>query len=148
MSESTTAPTVWPELTPLSEDECWSLLRSAALGRLATAAKGLVDIFPVNYLVHEGTILFRTAPGSKLFSLASAPLVAFEADSFDGRWHSSVVVHGRANVLEDPSEIEASGIRYLVSWSHTPKSNFVRITPTDITGRKVDRSAFTAPDLV
>lgn len=127
----------------LTEDECWSFLHSGVLGRLAIAAKGLVDIFPINYLVHDRTILFRSGPGSKLVNLTAAPLVAFEADDFDGRWHSSVVVHGRASRLDNDADILESGVMNLVSWSDTPKFNYVRITPTDITGRRVDRFAFT-----
>jgi len=132
----------------LEEAECWELLHSAGLGRLATAAKGIVDIFPVNYLVHEGSIYFRSAPGTKLVNLTAAPLVAFEVDDFDGRWHWSVVVHGRAKRLDLDSEIADAGVKDLVSWSPTEKFNYVRITPTDITGRRVDRFSFTRTSVV
>ena len=131
------------EIEVLTEDECWALLQAGGLGRLATAAKGMVDVFPINFLVHDRTVLFRSGPGSKLVNLTAAPLVAFEADSFDGRWHSSVVIHGRATRLDNDDEILESGVNRLVSWSQTPKFNYVRITPTDITGRRVDRFAFT-----
>lgn len=136
------------EIEVLTEEECWALLAEGGLGRLATAAKGMVDVFPINYLVHDHTILFRSGPGSKLINLTAAPLVAFEADSFDGRWHSSVVVHGRATRLDNDAEIIESGVNQLVSWSQTPKFNYVRITPTDITGRRVDRFAFTKSSTV
>jgi nitroimidazol reductase NimA-like FMN-containing flavoprotein (pyridoxamine 5'-phosphate oxidase superfamily) len=126
----------------LTPEECWQQLHSAGLGRLATAAKGMVDIFPVNYLVHRETILFRSGPGTKLVSLTAAPAIAFEADGFDGRWHWSVVVHGRATRLDDDAEIEESGVGDLVSWSSEAKLNYVRIIPTDITGRRIDRFAF------
>ena len=93
------------EIEVLTEDECWALLQAGGLGRLATAAKGMVDVFPINFLVHDRTVLFRSGPGSKLVNLTAAPLVAFEADSFDGRWHSSVVIHGRATRLDNDEEI-------------------------------------------
>ena len=136
------------EIEVLTEDECWALLAHGGLGRLATAAKGMVDVFPINYLVHDNAVLFRSGPGSKLVNLTAAPLVAFEADSFDGRWHSSVVIHGRATRLSSDEEILESGVEHLVSWSQTPKFNYVRITPTDITGRRVDRFAFTRSNVV
>ena len=126
----------------LTEDECWNQLMVSGLGRLATAAKGMVEIFPVNYLVHDRAILFRSAPGSKLADLTAAPSVAFEVDGFDGRWHWSVVVHGRAARLDSDVDIAESGIKNLVTWSPTPKFNYVRITPTDVTGRRIDRFAF------
>ena len=126
----------------LTEAECWEQLHSAGLGRLATAAKGMVEIFPVNYLVHDKAILFRSAPGSKLADLTAAPSVAFEVDGFDGRWHWSVVLHGRAKRLDSEADIIESGIKDLKTWSPTPKFNYVRITPTDVTGRRIDRFAF------
>ena len=131
----------------LGEAECWTQLHSAGLGRLATARNGIVDIFPVNYLVHNQAILFRSAPGSKLVNLTAAPLVAFEADGFDGRWHWSVVVHGRATRLDNDEDIAESGVMDLAPWSLSPKYNFVRIIPTDITGRRIDRFAFPRTNL-
>ena len=126
----------------LSAEDCWTQLHTSGLGRLAIAAKGMVDIFPVNYLVHDEAILFRSAPGTKLSNLTAAPLVAFEADGFDGRWHWSVIVHGRATRLSDEADIVESGVEKLVTWSSTPKFNYVRITPTDVTGIRIDRFAF------
>ena len=106
----------------LDEKTCWEQLHTSGLGRLATGAKGIVDIFPVNYLVHEQRILFRTAPGTKLVNLTAAPLVAFEADGFDGRWHWSVVIHGRARRLDNDADIAESGVMNLVPWSSTPST--------------------------
>ncbi|MEO7007052.1 MAG: pyridoxamine 5'-phosphate oxidase family protein, partial [Terrimesophilobacter sp.] len=69
----------------LSADECWRLLAAAPIGRLATAvadaATGelFLDIFPVNFLIHDGAIYFRTGPGSKLREIAANDSVAFEA---------------------------------------------------------------------
>ena len=57
---STTTP---PADEQLDESACWALLHSAGLGRLATVAKGIVDIFPINYLAKDGLIYFKTAPG-------------------------------------------------------------------------------------
>jgi len=103
---------------------------------------GFVDIFPVNYFVHDEAILFRTAPGSKLVNIALNPTVAFEVDGVDTRWHWSVVIHGTAEHLGSEAEIIDSGVMDLVSWSPTAKYNYVRITPSDINGRRIDRHAF------
>lgn len=131
-----------PAVDELAPDECWRLLRSTGLGRLATAVDGVPGIFPVNYLVHENTILFRSAPGSKLVQITNDPTVAFEVDGFDNRWHWSVIIHGTAKRLDDDRDIIGSGVLELVSWSPTKKYNYVRITPLDITGRRIDRLAF------
>ncbi|MEQ1738091.1 MAG: pyridoxamine 5'-phosphate oxidase family protein, partial [Rhodoglobus sp.] len=64
----------------LTEQQCWRLLSRARVGRLALAVDGQVDIFPVNFLINDDRIFFRSAPGSKLSGLAASPTVAFEAD--------------------------------------------------------------------
>jgi len=46
--------------------ECWTLLRSTPVGPLAKVVDGRPDIHPVNHLVDHGTVLFRTAEGTKL----------------------------------------------------------------------------------
>ncbi len=54
----------------LDADECWRLLRTTSVGRLAVSVSDMPDIFPVNYVVSNGHMLFRTAPGSKLAHVA------------------------------------------------------------------------------
>lgn len=126
----------------LSPADCWALLRGTGLGRLATSVDSFVDILPVNYFVHDDAILFRSAPGSKLVNIALNPTVAFEVDGLDTRWHWSVVIHGTAEHLGSEADIIESGVMELVSWSPTAKYDYVRITPSDITGRRIDRHAF------
>ena len=53
----------------LDERECWELLELAPMGRIALAAAGEIDIFPLNFAVHAGCLWFRTAPGTKLVEL-------------------------------------------------------------------------------
>ena len=50
----------------LSEEECWRLLMSNDLGRLAIVVDGWPEVFPVNYPSQVGSIVFRTAAGTKL----------------------------------------------------------------------------------
>jgi len=54
----------------LSDEECWQFLRSEEIGRLAFAMVDEVHIAPINYAVDGRTLLFRTAPGEKLLSVA------------------------------------------------------------------------------
>ena len=44
----------------LTEDDCWELLRTECIGRVAVAIEGQVDVFPVNYGLDGDGILFRT----------------------------------------------------------------------------------------
>jgi nitroimidazol reductase NimA-like FMN-containing flavoprotein (pyridoxamine 5'-phosphate oxidase superfamily) len=120
----------------LTDDACWELLRSETLGRLAVVAEDGVDVFPVNYLVDRGTILFRSAPGSKLADIAHDPVVALEVDGCDDRHRWSVVVRGTAHRLDADDDIEASGVLGLATLTHDPKFNYVRISPRVLSGRR------------
>ncbi|WP_309710741.1 pyridoxamine 5'-phosphate oxidase family protein [Pseudolysinimonas sp.] len=123
----------------IGDDACWELLRSESLGRLAVVAEDGVDIFPVNYLVNRGTILFRSAPGTKLADIVHNPIVAFEVDGIDDRHRWSVVVRGVARRLDADDEIESSGVLGLETLTVTTKFNYVQITPRVITGRLLGR---------
>jgi hypothetical protein len=125
----------------LDEAQSWALL-STGLGRLATSVDQVVDIFPVNYFVHDRAILFRSAPGLKLVNITREPIVAFEVDGAESRFRWSVVIHGTAKRLGVDSDILESGVKELVSWSPTSKYNYVRITPSKVTGRRILRDAF------
>jgi hypothetical protein len=124
----------------LTVAECWQLLAPDGIGRLATAvvdpSTGTVepDIFPIDYHVHDGAILFRTGPGSKLIDLTAQPAVAFQTDGRRGREHWSVVVHGHARRLGLDSDIEDSGILGLDATHPTEKWNYVRVDVDSITG--------------
>ncbi len=133
---------------PLDTEESWKLLMRSGLGRLATAAGSQADIFVVNYLVHEETILFRSAPGSKLAELDEAPVVAFEVDGSDAHRYWSVVIRGAAERMTDQTDIIRSGVLELASWSPSEKHEFVRIDPISVTGRQVDRALFHRAGLV
>ena len=99
---------------------------------------GGVDIFPVNFVLDDHCVLLRTAGGTKLDSLKSEPVVAFEADHFDyfegSAW--SVVVKGHAALVEDHDELFELLNVEIETWQPERKPFFVRITPTVTTGRR------------
>jgi nitroimidazol reductase NimA-like FMN-containing flavoprotein (pyridoxamine 5'-phosphate oxidase superfamily) len=80
----------------LSESTCWELLRSTSVGRLAVWVDDHPDIFPLNYAVDHGTVVFRSSAGTKLSAALSDSAVALEADGYDAEngeaW--SVVIRG------------------------------------------------------
>jgi len=127
-------------LEVLGEEESWHLLASADLARLAVSIDDGVDIFPINYVVADRVIFFRTAPGSKLMDLTAHPIVALETDGTHNRRRWSVVVKGSAVRLGSDEEIEASGVLSLHSLVPTEKWNYVRITASSITGRQFTSS--------
>ena len=94
-------------ITILETNTCWDLLRSADVGRLAVAISNHPDIFPINYVVDHGTIVFRTAEGTKLAAAVLGRAVAFEIDGYDAEagdaW--SVVVKGQAVEIERMQDV-------------------------------------------
>jgi nitroimidazol reductase NimA-like FMN-containing flavoprotein (pyridoxamine 5'-phosphate oxidase superfamily) len=122
-------------VTFLTEDESWDRLAGVSLGRLITSFAGEPEVFPVNFAVQGRTVLFRTAEGTKLFSAVSHHTVVFEADDHNvaGGW--SVIVRGRARLLKTDEEIRKAERAQVLPWTATPKPHFVRVIPSEITGR-------------
>lgn len=122
----------------LSEQECWDLLRGEELGRLAFRLLDEVHVVPVNYAVDGRTLLFRTAPGDKLFSVAMGGPVAFEIDRVAaddaGDHATSVVIRGRARVLSE-GEAHRAELVPLRPWVGTYKYDVVEITPEHLSGK-------------
>lgn len=123
----------------LDERECWELLELAPMGRIALAAAGELDIFPLNFAVHDGALWFRTAPGTKLVELTVNPDVALEIDGWDDGEAFSVVVKGVAERLEHASELDEAERLPLTPWVPTLKYRWVRIRPSTVTGRRFRR---------
>jgi uncharacterized protein len=120
----------------LSPEESWGLLSSSQFGRLAVSVANNPDIFPLNFLAHDGLILIRTNPGTKLAELAVNGTVAFEADGVSANDAWSVVVKGTARILESQTEIDAANELPLQHWIRSRMWTYVEITPASISGRR------------
>ncbi|MER3387162.1 MAG: pyridoxamine 5'-phosphate oxidase family protein [Microcella pacifica] len=127
------------EITELDTEDCWRILSATELGRIAASAGDSIDIFPVNFAVDDHAIVFRTAPGTKLLELAINDRVAFEVDGHDEATAWSVVVKGRAERVERQSDMDAAEELGLRPWIPTLKYRWVRIEPTEVTGRRFAR---------
>lgn len=126
-----------PGTEELDSATCLALLREVPFGRLAVIVNGRPDIFPVNHAVHHGSVVFRTASGSKLEGAVGQP-VAYEADgvdeSTDTAW--SVVVSGTAHQIQQLHEVLEALELPVFPWQGGAKPTFVRIDPDSITGRR------------
>jgi hypothetical protein len=122
----------------LDDDACWELLDAEEVGRLAVSVAGDVDIYPINYVVADRMIVFRTAEGSKLTEIAANARVAVEIDGYQPEsgeaW--SVVLKGVAQVLERFSDIYPAEELPLFPWNASPKQWFVRVRPARVSGRR------------
>lgn len=122
-------------ITVLEDNEAWNLLSSVALGRLVTSFGGQLEIFPVNFVIQKGTVLFRTAEGTKLFTTVMNEKVLFEADDHTTVEGWSVVIRGTARMLTGAEEIHDAEQAGLMPWVPTEKLRFVRVTPNEISAR-------------
>ncbi len=120
----------------LNAQACWQLLSHEEVGRLAVAVDRYPEIFPVNYVVDQETVIFRTAEGTKLLAIVVSPSVAFEVDGYDSEageaW--SVIIKGPAR--EIPMHDLLDDAFPLFPWTATPKPRFVRVVPDSISGRR------------
>jgi len=132
---------MWPmaseqgPISVLDDSEAWNLLSSVALGRLVTTFGGQLEIFPVNFVVQNGTVLFRTAEGTKLFTTVMNERVLFEADDHTTGEGWSVIIRGTARMLSSADEIREAEQTGLMPWVPTEKLRFVRVTASEISAR-------------
>lgn len=123
----------------LTRTECLELLGETGVGRVAFTGASGPQIYPVNYLVDNETVVVRTAPYTRLAEHATGQL-AFEVDDLHPEslrgW--SVLVVGSSLPVDDPDE--AATLRRserLQPWADGPRNLFLRITPREITGRRI-----------
>ena len=122
----------------LSASACWTLLRATGIGRLAVWVEDHPEIFPLNYAVDHGSLVFRSAEGTKLSGALSDVPVALEIDGYDEptaeAW--SVVVKGRAERIQQVQELTDTLDLPLFPWQAGRKGIFVRVVPSLVTGRR------------
>lgn len=126
------------QIEELTESFCWELLRRAEIGRLAVWVGDHPEIFPVNYAVDRGTLVFRTAEGTKSAAALAGQPVALESDGLEGnRIHAwSVLVKGRAEQITQTSDLMDTVDLPVLPWQAGTKGLFIRITPVAVTGRR------------
>ncbi|MET3720430.1 MULTISPECIES: pyridoxamine 5'-phosphate oxidase family protein [unclassified Arthrobacter] len=126
------------EVHNLEHHVCWDLLRTVSVGRLAILVDGHPDIFPINYTVDGGTIVFRTGQGTKLAGASGGSPVAVEADGVDAvsglAW--SVVLKGPATAIKGTEAVLDTAALYLFPWQAGKKDTFIRVSPDTLTGRR------------
>ncbi len=127
------------EVRDLSRSECEALLRRGVVGRVAIAAPTGPHIMPMNYSVSESSVVVCTTPYSLLGTYGRDSMLAFEVDHIEHArqrgW--SVVVRGRAEQVEDPTELNTL-VRILPrAWAAGRRSLYLRIPLTEVTGRRL-----------
>jgi nitroimidazol reductase NimA-like FMN-containing flavoprotein (pyridoxamine 5'-phosphate oxidase superfamily) len=130
---------VW--IDDLDDGVCWRLIGSCRVGRIGFTSRGEPVVLPVNYVVDDGTIVFRTAQTSMLEALGGGAAIAFELDGSDTFAETgwSVLVRGRAaEVTDERLRAELDGLP-LHPWAPGARDRWIRIRPTAVTGRAISR---------
>ena len=148
-AESGASAQVSPEghgvLEELDEAECLRLISPGGVGRIAYTGRFGPTVLPVNYKLHEGTIVFRTVEDSATdedlrTGIANAEYrVAFEIDDFSmaAREGWSVLIQGALHHVESQAErasVRESGVQ---PWASGPRDLYLRVIPARITGRRI-----------
>jgi nitroimidazol reductase NimA-like FMN-containing flavoprotein (pyridoxamine 5'-phosphate oxidase superfamily) len=129
------------DLEEIRSDECWQLLGTQAVGRLAVIVGHYPLVFPVNYALDDRSIVFRTGAGTKLHSIHRSN-VTFEVDSIDPVHHAgwSVMVKGVAqelSIVHNRSTVSRAELGGATPWAAGDHNHFIRILADDITGRRI-----------
>ena len=131
-----------PIVEALDETESLSLIAGGGVGRIGYTSRFGPAVLPVNYDLHEQTIVFRTGLHSAMVEdlrtgIADAEYnVAFEIDHLQPVTQEgwSVLVQGAAHFVDSEEELASVAGLAVEAWAGGPKEQFIRIIPRRITG--------------
>ncbi|MFG1947109.1 pyridoxamine 5'-phosphate oxidase family protein [Nonomuraea sp. NPDC048826] len=133
-----------PVLETLDREECLRLIAPGGVGRVAFNGSHGPTILPVNYRLHEGSIIFRTAHGGAMDRDLRTGLegvevmVGFEVDRIDEvrREGWSVLVQGPYHHIsdEEAAQVSDAGVS---PWAGGERLLHIRIVPQHVTGRRI-----------
>ncbi|CAM3579385.1 pyridoxamine 5'-phosphate oxidase family protein [Nocardioides zeicaulis] len=128
----------------LTREDCARLLGAGVVGRVAISTPNGPHIVPVNYSVHDESVLVRTTAYSLLGTYGRDAWLCFEIDHLDHEHESgwSVAVRGRATFVTDLDELASLGRGWGPRpWAAGQRTLVVRIPWTEVTGRRLGAGA-------
>jgi nitroimidazol reductase NimA-like FMN-containing flavoprotein (pyridoxamine 5'-phosphate oxidase superfamily) len=132
---------------PLDEAECLKLISAGGVGRIGYTGRFGPTILPVNYVLHDEAIVFRTGQHSPMgedlrTGIADAEYkVAFEVDEISPSTREgwSILLQGSAHHVDSEAELASVTKSGVEAWPGGEKELFIRIVPARITGRRISR---------
>lgn len=121
----------------LAAHESLRLLGSVSLGRIAFTAHAMPEIRPVNHVLDDDDVIIRSHVGAAILA-THGQIVSYEADVLDPDTHLgwSVIVLGRAQVVEEPAAVERYS-RMVQPWVNRQMDYVIRIRPKTIIGYEI-----------
>ncbi len=123
----------------LDEVTARQLLGTVRVGRIAFADEPSPTVLPVDFVVHDDEVLFRTVEGAKLEAAQAHGPASFQADgidpTFDTGW--SVLVRGHLAEVTDPSADRQEAIDRLHPLVGGARPHVVALSIESMTGRRV-----------
>lgn len=125
----------------IGEAECWELLDGHGVGRVAVEGRDGLTVFPVNYQVVDGDVVFMTAADSALARASTAGVeVAFEEDHIDEAFSQgwSVLLVGPARTVSEDREVRRiKDAVHSAPWAGDGRDTVVILSPRRVTGRRI-----------
>lgn len=128
-------------LVVLEEDEALALAATMPVGRLIHARADRLFAAPVNVLLEQRDVLFRTAAGTALLTAAREHAsAAFEVDDIVDWSRSgwSVLIRGLLSEVTDPETIGRVLRSSLRPWAAGDRNHVLRLSGQEVTGRRLE----------
>jgi transcriptional regulator with XRE-family HTH domain len=133
------------ELRELGTEECLRLIAPGGIGRVGFDGPDGPTVLPVNYRIHGGSVLIRTAFGGPIEEGLRTGMegveikVAFEVDRIDDAMRQgwSVLVQGPAHHVSSEEELAEVESAEVEAWAGGDRTHYIRIMPHRVTGRRV-----------
>ena len=126
-------------LHDLERAECFRLLASGRIGRVAFTDAALPAVQPVAYRLDDEEVVFWTCNGSKLAAATRHAIVGFEVDDFDlqARTGWSVLGIGQAYEVVDPARLADLAQIDRAPWVRDHDAHTICIPLQLVTGRRI-----------
>ncbi|HWI42391.1 MAG TPA: pyridoxamine 5'-phosphate oxidase family protein [Nocardioides sp.] len=128
----TTTDSTRGRLVEIGEPECWDLLSTRPVGRIAWRGSEGVSVFPVNFAVEGHAVVLRTSPYSLIARDCVDREVAFQVDQIDEDDHTGWTVLLRGRCVREPRPADAA-----TPWVTGPRLLGLKVDARSISGRRV-----------
>jgi uncharacterized protein len=135
----TAADTATGRLVEMTREECLQALDAKRIGRLGYPTADGPRIIPVNYVLTDDGIIFRTVPDGEVARNAMDTTCAFEIDDVDEFFESgwSVLAVGVAQLLTEADFQRLRFGRIPEPWADGPRILFVKLPLLQLSGRQL-----------